>query len=172
MNVSVHQLRDRDFPAQVLEIISESGVEPRRLMLEVTETALVAQGDEAMVALWELSGAGLRIAIDDFGTGYSSLSYLKHLPADVLKIDQVFVEGLGVDARDHAVVRGAVSLSHELGLEVVAEGIEEPRQHELLAAAGCDLGQGYLYGRPAPYGAYGASGGVGGRRRPPAHVPC
>ncbi len=150
VNVSAHQLRDGDFPGHVRQLLREFAIDPHRLMLEVTETALVTQGDEPLDALRELSAAGLRVAIDDFGTGYSSLAYLKHLPADVLKIDRLFIEGLGTDARDHAMVRGTVQLGHELGLEIIAEGIEEPRQHELLVAAGCDYGQGYLYGRPVP----------------------
>ena len=150
VNVSVQQLRDRNFPGEVRQILTETGVDPARLVLEVTETALVAEADESLVALHQLSEAGLRIAIDDFGTGYSSLAYLKHLPATVLKIDKLFVDGLGIDPKDNAVVTGTVALAHELGLTVIAEGIEEERQHELLAAAGCDSAQGYLYGHPKP----------------------
>ena len=117
-------------------------------MLEVTETALLPRSDVLTASLRQLSAMGVRVALDDFGTGYSSMAHLKYLPADVLKIDKMFIDGLGADRRDEAVVRGTITLAHALGLRVIAEGIEDIRQHELLVAAECDAAQGYLYARP------------------------
>ena len=148
VNVSVHQLHAPGFLAEVAEVLEHSAVDPRRLLLEITETALIPGEPVLTGLLLDLADLGVRVALDDFGTGFSSLSHLKHLPAHVLKIDKSFVGGLGVDDRDRAVVKGTIGLAHDLGLTVIAEGVEHPRQHEVLALAGCDLGQGYLYGHP------------------------
>jgi diguanylate cyclase (GGDEF)-like protein len=148
VNVSVQQLQAPSFVQEVATILQQSAIEPRRLVLEVTETALVPGGKSLYGPLLDLAGLGVRVALDDFGTGFSSLTHLKDLPAQVLKIDKSFVDGLGLDQRDHAVVRNTIALAHDLGLSVIAEGIEHPRQHEHLVAAGCDAGQGYLYGHP------------------------
>jgi diguanylate cyclase len=148
VNVSVQQLHAPGFLAEVAEVLEQTAVDPRRLLLEITETALMP-GEHVLTArLLDLAGLGLRVALDDFGTGFSSLSHLKHLPAQVLKIDKSFVGGLGIDDRDRAVVRGTIALAHDLGLSVIAEGVEHPRQHDVLALVGCDAGQGYLYGLP------------------------
>jgi diguanylate cyclase (GGDEF)-like protein len=149
VNVSVQQVHAPDFLDQLEQVLSQTAADPGRLLLEVTETALVPSEQVLTARLREVSRLGIRVALDDFGTGYSSLSHLTRLPAQVLKIDKSFVSGLGVDRRDQAVVRGTISLAHDLGLTVIAEGVERPDQHEVLALAGCDAGQGHLYGRPA-----------------------
>jgi diguanylate cyclase (GGDEF)-like protein len=149
VNVSVQQLQAPGFVDQVASTLGSTSVEPGTLVLEVTETALVPGGGRLHEPLRELADLGVRVALDDFGTGFSSLSHLRDLPAQVLKIDKSFVDGLGLDHRDDAVVRSTIALAHDLGLSVIAEGIEHPRQHELLVTAGCDAGQGYLYGHPA-----------------------
>ena len=149
INVSVQQLHAPGFLAEVAEVLQQTAVEPRRLLLEVTETALIPGEHVLTGRLMDLADLGLRVALDDFGTGFSSLSHLKHLPAHVLKIDKSFVGGLGTDDRDRALVQGTISLAHDLGLSVIAEGVEHPLQHDALTVAGCDAGQGYLYGYPA-----------------------
>ena len=149
INVSVQQLHAPGFLAEVAEVLQQTAVEPRRLLLEVTETALIPGEHVLTGRLMDLADLGLRVALDDFGTGFSSLSHLKHLPAHVLKIDKSFVGGLGTDDRDRALVQGTISLAHDLGLSVIAEGVEHPHQHDALTVAGCDAGQGYLYGYPA-----------------------
>jgi diguanylate cyclase (GGDEF)-like protein len=148
VNVSVQQLHAPAFLTEIAQVLAQTGVDPRRILLEVTETALIPGEPVLTGRLTALADLGLRVALDDFGTGFSSLSHLKHLPAHVLKIDKSFVGGLGIDERDRAVVRGTIALAHDLGLSVIAEGIEHPRQHTVLALAGCDAGQGYLYGHP------------------------
>jgi EAL domain-containing protein (putative c-di-GMP-specific phosphodiesterase class I) len=149
VNVSVQQLQAPDFVDKVALVLATTAIEPRRLLLEVTETALVPGGQTLHGPLLDVADLGVRVALDDFGTGFSSLTHLKDLPAQVLKIDKSFVGGLGLDRRDDAVVRGTIALAHDLGLSVIAEGIEHPRQHAHLVAAGCDAAQGYLYGHPA-----------------------
>jgi EAL domain-containing protein (putative c-di-GMP-specific phosphodiesterase class I) len=104
--------------------------------------------EATIVTLWKLKELGLKLAIDDFGTGYSSLSYLKRLPLDVLKIDRSFVSGLGHDRDDGAIIRAIIAMAESLDLEVTGEGIETPEQAALLGTLGCDLGQGYFYGKP------------------------
>jgi EAL domain-containing protein (putative c-di-GMP-specific phosphodiesterase class I) len=117
----------------------------RLLELELTESILVHDADEALQRLSQLSQLGVRLAIDDFGTGYSSLSYLKRFPIERLKIDRSFVQGLPHDASDVGIVRAIVQLSHALGMRVVAEGVESEPQRAFLAEAGCHEFQGYLY---------------------------
>ena len=156
VNVSARQLRDPLFAVEVARSLSDTSTDPAQIVIEVTETALLvdgtAEGDAGVATLRELSALGLRIAIDDFGTGYSSLAYLTQLPADVVKIDKTFVDRLGQSPRDDALVEATVTMAHQLGLEVVAEGVETVEQQDILFAAGCDAGQGYLYGRPAAPG--------------------
>ena len=122
------------------------------LDLELTESALVAQGEIAVERLDALRSLGIRISIDDFGTGYSSLSYLRRFPLDVLKVDRSFIQGLNDTNRqarqDRAVVRAIVDMAHALELEVVAEGVETAEQKRVLAQLGCDYMQGYLYSPP------------------------
>ncbi len=122
---------------------------PAQLQLEVTES-LAAQDAQVQQRLHELKAIGITLALDDFGTGYSSLSYLQHLSFDVVKVDRAFVQELHRDGGGARIVEAIIRLVHGLGAEVVAEGVEEPAQLDLLAKLGCDTVQGYLLGRPMP----------------------
>jgi diguanylate cyclase (GGDEF)-like protein len=148
VNLSARQLADPEIVPQVADALADSGLEPRRLVLEITETVLMQDRDAAASALWQLKALGVRIAIDDFGTGYSSLAYLRRFPIDMLKVAREFVDGLGRDVNDDAITRAIVDLANTLGLLTIAEGIETTQQSEHVAALGCDLAQGYLFSRP------------------------
>jgi diguanylate cyclase (GGDEF)-like protein/PAS domain S-box-containing protein len=150
VNLSPRQLIEPGFSALVDEVLTASGLDPRRLVLEVTESVFVEDQGVVVPVLGQLRERGMRVAVDDFGTGYSSLSYLRRLPLDVLKIDREFVSGVARSPEDAAVAHAIVSLAGVLGLSTVAEGIESPEQAAALAAAGCMFGQGFLYGRPVP----------------------
>ncbi len=150
VNLSARQLADANLVSLVEGAIAASGLDPSLLVLEVTETVLMESRDRAAQVLQAIAGLGVRIGIDDFGTGQSSLGYLKVLPVHTLKIDQSFVDGLGKDPEDSAIVHAVVTLAHALGLTVTAEGIETSRQLEALRDLGCDLGQGYYFARPQP----------------------
>jgi EAL domain-containing protein (putative c-di-GMP-specific phosphodiesterase class I) len=148
VNFSLRQVSAARFAETVLTALDDSGLPPEALTLEVTERVLI-EGAEPMIArLAELRGRGVRLAIDDFGTGYASLAYLRQLPVDVIKIDPSFVAGLGADATLSLLTRAVVQVGEDLGIEVVAEGIERPEQLEMLRAMGCGLGQGFLVARP------------------------
>jgi|GEM_PF-5423256 len=150
VNVSASQFSQPDFVAQVLAVLDETGANPRRLKLELTEGMLLEHTDLVIRTIAALKQAGIGISLDDFGTGYSSLSYLKRLPLDQLKIDQTFVRDLPHAASDVAIVRTIVALGQSLGMEVIAEGVETAAQRDALAAAGCHAYQGYLFGKPMP----------------------
>jgi diguanylate cyclase (GGDEF)-like protein len=148
VNLSARQVAEATIVDQVVAALQVSGLEPRRLVLEITETVLMHDRDAAAATLWQLKGLGVRIAIDDFGTGYSSLAYLRRFPIDMLKVAREFVDGLGRDAHDDVITRAIVELAGTLGLLTVAEGIETSEQSRHVAALGCDLAQGYLFSRP------------------------
>ena len=148
VNVSARDLADARFPDEVAHALAEHGVEPSWLELEVTESVLLSDRLRTSRMLERLVEQGVRIAIDDFGVGYSSLGQLKTLPAKVLKIDRSFVSSMESDQSDAAIVSSTIELSHRLGLEVIAEGVETPAHLARLRAAGCDIGQGHLLGRP------------------------
>jgi len=148
VNLSARQVADEQIVEQVRAALGGSGLEPHRLVLEITETVLMQDRDAAAATLWLLKGLGVRIAIDDFGTGYSSLAYLRRFPIDMLKVAREFVDGLGRDAHDDVITRAIVELAGTLGLLTVAEGIETTQQSETVAALGCDIAQGYLFSRP------------------------
>src|SRR3954451_23778097 len=148
VNLSARQVGDEQIVEQVTAALAASGLEPHRLVLEITETVLMHDRDAAAATLWQLKGLGVRIAIDDFGTGYSSLAYLRRFPIDMLKVAREFVDGLGRDAHDDVITRAIVELASTLGLLTVAEGIETTQQQEHVSALGCDLAQGYLFSRP------------------------
>ena len=152
VNLSARQLSERGLVQTVQSALEETGLNPRCLDLELTESALVAQGEAAVERLTELRALGVSISIDDFGTGYSSLAYLRRFPLDILKIDRAFVVGLsGTDRharQDQAVVRAIIDMAHALDLKVVAEGVETAAQRSALRHLGCDYMQGYLYSPP------------------------
>jgi EAL domain-containing protein (putative c-di-GMP-specific phosphodiesterase class I) len=118
-------------------------------VLEITESFMIADGDPAIARVEELRSIGVRVAIDDFGTGYSSLSYLRDLPVDELKIDRRFIDGLSVGSRQAALIRAIVTMSEELGIVPIAEGVERPEQADMLLGLGCNWGQGHHLVRPA-----------------------
>jgi diguanylate cyclase (GGDEF)-like protein/PAS domain S-box-containing protein len=150
VNVSARQFRSEGFADIVKSTLLASGLAPDRLKLELTETVLVHDHEEAARILNELNALGVGIALDDFGTGYSNLSYLSRLPIDWLKIDKSFVGRSHADSNDAEIVRVIISLAEALGLKVIAEGIESEEQLKLLQSHGCDEGQGYLFARPSP----------------------
>lgn len=148
VNVSVLQLLRDNLPASVTHALEASGLPAARLELELTESMVMANAEQAITVLGELKRLGVSIAIDDFGTGYSSLIYLKRLPIDTLKIDKEFVGDLTHDPDDEAIVTTIISMAHSLGLTVVAEGVETPDQLRYLREQGCDEIQGYLLAHP------------------------
>ncbi|MBG0832285.1 GGDEF domain-containing protein [Planomonospora sp. ID67723] len=153
LNLSARQITAPRFVETVESALAESGLPPSALTLEVIEEMLVEDAEEIVTRLSELRELGVRLAIDDFGTGYASLAFLRQLPVDMIKIDPSFVSGLGRDETLSLLTRTIVRLGHDLGLIVVAEGIERPEQLELLREMGCTRGQGYLVARPmAPRG--------------------
>ena len=150
VNLSARQFTDPRLGELVTSSLAESGLPPDALWLEITESVLMDEAASTLDTLRALRRLGVHLAIDDFGTGYSSLSYLKRFDVDVLKIDRSFVDGLGIDQEDEAIVTAVVSLAHALGLSVTAEGVETNRQLAGLRRLGCDAVQGYLLGRPLP----------------------
>jgi EAL domain-containing protein (putative c-di-GMP-specific phosphodiesterase class I) len=150
VNLSTRSLHDADLVEEVERLLRRHGVPARRLTLEVTEGSVMADPARAVALLHRLRDLGVRLSVDDFGTGYSSLSYLKRLPVQEVKIDRSFVTSLREGGEDVAIVRAIVDLGRHLGLEVVAEGIEDQVTWDLLASMGCDLGQGWHLGRPMP----------------------
>jgi EAL domain-containing protein (putative c-di-GMP-specific phosphodiesterase class I) len=148
VNVSALQFRRPDFVDVVERILAETGFDPRRLELEVTETTLIGNVDSAELAMARLKALGVRLALDDFGTGYSSLLYLRRFPFDKLKIDRSFVHSIEKTADAAAIVHAVVSLGRGLGMKVTAEGVETAEQHLFLRAAGVHTMQGYRFGRP------------------------
>ena len=154
VNVSAVQFRQPDFVAQVLAVVQRSGVNPKKLKLELTESLLLENVEDIIAKMIALKAWGIGFALDDFGTGYSSLSYLKRLPLDQLKIDQTFVRDLLTDPNDAVIAHTIVALGQSLGLSVIAEGVETQAQQDCLATQGCSAYQGYLFGRPLPLEAF------------------
>jgi len=152
VNVSARQLVDPRLVPTITGLLERHGLPAHRLVLEITETALMRQPEVALAALRDLRALGLHLAVDDFGTGYSSFTYLKRFAVDELKIDRSFVAGMTTDPRDHAIVASCVGLGHALGVVVVGEGVEDGQQRAALEELGCDLAQGYLFSRPVPPG--------------------
>jgi EAL domain-containing protein (putative c-di-GMP-specific phosphodiesterase class I) len=147
VNVSAKQLMREGWGRNVMEALAQSGLEPEALCLEITETALLRDLSTLTDAYRELRDAGVRLAIDDFGTGYASLVYLRDIPANVVKLDRLFVSGLVHDSRDAAIVRSLIQLAHALGMGTVAEGVEEIEQAKALQRLGCDFFQGFLWSK-------------------------
>ena len=148
VNVSPKQFAATGIASTVLSALSASGLPPRRLELEITESVFIADVDMTMATLHSLRNIGVRIALDDFGTGYSSLSYLRSFPFDKVKIDKSFVEDLGTSETGHAMIRAITTLANALGMETLAEGVEDIAQFEVLEREGCQNIQGYLFSRP------------------------
>ncbi|KQZ86869.1 MULTISPECIES: EAL domain-containing protein [unclassified Pseudomonas] len=148
VNLSVHQLRQGKLVSLVRQVLEETGLEPRYLELELTESQLLDSVEHIIATFQQLRDLGVKLAIDDFGTGYSSLSYLKRIPVDYVKIDQAFIRGLGEGSEDAAITRAIIAMAHGLALKVVAEGVERIEQLEFLKAEHCDEVQGYLVSRP------------------------
>jgi diguanylate cyclase (GGDEF)-like protein/PAS domain S-box-containing protein len=150
VNLSGSQIAQADVVTVVANVLAQTGLDPSRLVLEITESVLMRDAAYTVAVLEKLKDLGVLLSVDDFGTGYSSLSYLKRFPVDILKIDKSFVDGLGADNDDSAIVRATINLAHSLGLSTVAEGAETELQVSALAELGCDKAQGYLFCRPQP----------------------
>jgi diguanylate cyclase (GGDEF)-like protein len=150
VNLSARQFRDKNLDGIIADIVRSVGIDPRYLEFELTESILMQDTVQAAAMLRNLKALGVSIAVDDFGTGYSSLAYLKRFPLDTLKIDREFVRDCTSDPDDAAIAQSIVSLAHNLGLHVVAEGVETQQQLEFLASVGCDEMQGYFFSRPVP----------------------
>lgn len=148
VNVSATNLEEEDFARRLLEEMSNWALPTTAIEIELTESALIGQGQVAADQLKALIAAGLRIAIDDFGTGYSSLSYLHEIPAHTVKIDRRFITDLGEDKRTETLVNSMISMAHDLGYRVVAEGVESDAAYQRLVQLGCDEAQGYFIARP------------------------
>jgi diguanylate cyclase (GGDEF)-like protein len=150
VNLSTRDLLDQDLPQKFEAVLARRRVPARAFCLEITESAMMDDPQRALVTLDRLSAIGFKLSIDDFGTGYSSLAYLKRLPVDELKIDQSFVRNMQTDADDAVIVRSTIDLAHNLGIVVVAEGVENLQVWNMLRELHCDLAQGYYMGRPMP----------------------
>lgn len=148
VNTSGEELKDNDFVANLQAILSECGFDPRMLQLEMTEAVFLQHPEQVAGILVDLRSLGVRIALDDFGTGYSSLSYLDTYELDTIKIDRSFIERMHTSKRTRSIVEAIISLAYDLDLDIVAEGVEDEEQHELLRSIGCELVQGFLFGAP------------------------
>jgi diguanylate cyclase (GGDEF)-like protein/PAS domain S-box-containing protein len=149
VNVSAIEFRDKNFLNRLFEVINETGLDPRLLELELTESVLMKHAASTAVILQSLREAGIRLAIDDFGTGYSSLSYLRKFPVDAVKIDQTFIRQISADD-DTTIVKAVIGMARGLKLRVIAEGVETPQELAFLRAYRCDEAQGYYFSRPVP----------------------
>jgi diguanylate cyclase (GGDEF)-like protein len=150
VNLSARQVTHPDVVSTIQDALRRSGLPPERLLIEVTESTVMADADAAEVTLRAIAALGVSVAIDDFGTGYSSLVYLKRYDLHALKVDRSFVAGMGVSAEDGAIVASIINLAGAVGAVCIAEGVETPEQHAALVELGCDFAQGFLFGRPVP----------------------
>ncbi|MCM5679068.1 EAL domain-containing protein [Schlegelella sp. S2-27] len=150
VNISARQFRSLELLSMIRSVLDETGVDPRLLEVEITETTLMHNTEETLSILGQLHALGIKISVDDFGTGYSSLAYLKRFPVDLLKIDRSFVHDLVTDADDAIIVSAIIGLARSLQLRVVAEGVETPEQVDFLKRRGCDEVQGFLFSKPLP----------------------
>jgi len=150
MNLAMKQLKEKDFVSVFENLLVETECKAQWIELEVTESQIMANPEEAIKILQEISNFGIELAVDDFGTGYSSLAYLKRLPINKLKIDQAFVKGLPHDEEDVAIAKAVIALAKSLNLKIIAEGVETKEQKEFIVEHGCENIQGYLYSKPLP----------------------
>jgi EAL domain-containing protein (putative c-di-GMP-specific phosphodiesterase class I) len=148
INVSASEFHNREFVDRILTAIDRFGIDPGKLMLELTESAMFSTVDETLMKMAALKSRGVCFSVDDFGVGYSCLSYLKNMPLDQLKLDRSFVNNVITNRNDAAIVKAIFSLGQSLGIEVVAEGIETEEQSRFLGRLGCQTYQGYFFGRP------------------------
>jgi Amt family ammonium transporter len=160
VNLSAHQLSDPELLETIEGALTDSGLPPEALVMEVTESMLMSDTSASIAMLGGIHEMGVGLAIDDFGTGYSSLTYLQRFPLDILKVDRSFVEELGVSVEGEEIVSAVINLAHALGLKVVAEGVETALQLEVLQSFECDLAQGYLFSKPLPASEIEASFGL------------
>jgi diguanylate cyclase (GGDEF)-like protein len=150
VNLSPRQVAHAELVPTVARVLDDTKLDPARLGLEITENVLISEADSPWNTLQSLKRIGVTLMLDDFGTGYSSLSYLKRFPVDLLKIDRTFIDGLGREAEDSAIVEAVIGMARTLDLGVIAEGVETARQAEALRALGCERAQGFWFGRPRP----------------------
>ena len=150
VNISALQFRKSNFLEDVYAALIETGLDPKYLELELTESALMTRTESTASILSTLRGVGVRVAADDFGTGYSSLSYIRKFPLDALKIDQSFIRQITTIPDETTIVRAIISMGRSLDLRVIAEGVETQDQLDFLRAHGCDEAQGYFFSRPVP----------------------
>lgn len=148
INASVRHLLKNGFIEEIQELISKSGISASQLEIEITESILIDSAEKALQCINRLRDIGVKFAIDDFGTGYSSLSYLSKIPADLLKIDKSFIDRINSNESSKQYVAAMISMGHIMGLDVISEGVEEQEQLEALRSIGCDLIQGFIWGRP------------------------
>jgi CheY-like chemotaxis protein len=170
INLSGRQFEQSGLDALIRGILIETGVEPRWIQLEITESMLMRNPDAAITVLKNLKALGIHISVDDFGTGYSSLSYLKRFPLDALKVDRSFVQDIPADTDDTAIARAVITMAHSLNLKVIAEGVETREQVKFLRHNRCDEGQGYLFSKPIP--AHECTTWLAGSRRSEKVVPA
>jgi diguanylate cyclase (GGDEF)-like protein len=169
VNLSAASVTDLDLPTKTARLLRDHGLPPEALTLELVEDTLMADPERGRTVLGQLRQLGIRTSIDDYGTGYSSLAYLRHLPADELKLDRSLTHDVGRDSRATAIVRHTVALAHELGLTLVAEGVEDDETAAVLADLGCDIAQGYAVARPMPVDDF--VGWLAGRKVPRRATP-
>jgi diguanylate cyclase (GGDEF)-like protein len=150
VNLSMRNLHDPDLVDEITQLLEATGVRAAALKVEVTESALMTDPQRALGSLARLRAIGVEVAIDDFGTGHASLSYLKQMPVEEIKLDRSFVKDMRTDKSDYTIVRSTIELAHDLGLRVIAEGVEDQATWDLLVELGCDLAQGYHMSRPLP----------------------
>jgi EAL domain-containing protein (putative c-di-GMP-specific phosphodiesterase class I) len=150
VNVSPRQFHQPDFAEHVCAMVQKTAIDPCKLKLELTESMVIADVEDTILKMRALKKTGLRFSIDDFGTGYSSLAYLSKLPLDQLKIDQSFVRNLNNQSSDMVIVQTIIGMANNLGMEVIAEGVETEMQRNILEQHGCLLYQGYLFSKPLP----------------------
>ena len=150
VNLSAWQFHRRDLVSLVKQILHDTELYPEYLELELTESVIIQEANEAVPTLLGLKELGVRLSMDDFGTGYSSLNYLRRFPFDTLKIDRLFVEGITSSAHDTTIVQAVIALAHSLNLKVIAEGVEIKEELDFLQANDCDEIQGYYFSKPLP----------------------
>jgi EAL domain-containing protein (putative c-di-GMP-specific phosphodiesterase class I) len=148
VNLSARQLQEPELVHDVAAVLRETGIEPETLVMEITESVMMADTDFSVTRLKELKMLGVSLAVDDFGTGYSSLNYIRRFPIDILKVDKSFIDGIAEGGEESALTEAILQLAHVLKLRAVAEGIESKDQFDRLIELHCEMGQGYLFARP------------------------